>query len=43
MKRHKMSPSSSKKSFSRHADLTHRKNVPQSLGARCAMRGGIRL
>lgn len=37
--RHKMSRSGSRRSFSKHASLTHRKNMPQRL----PMRGGIRL
>lgn len=40
MRRHKMSRSGSKHHFSRHASMTHRKNLP---GARMVMRGGIRL
>lgn len=38
-KRFKMSSRGSKRSFSKHADLTHRKNMP----SRAPMRGGIRL
>ncbi|UDN67739.1 hypothetical protein [robinz microvirus RP_105] len=37
--RSKMSSKHSKRSFSKHADLTHRKNMPRRL----PMRGGIRL
>lgn len=40
MKRHKISSRSGKRSFSHHASMTHRKNLP---GSRLAMRGGIRL
>lgn len=39
MKRHKMKQSSSKRVFKKHADLTHKKNLPK----RAPMRGGIRL
>ncbi|WNK12547.1 MAG: hypothetical protein [Microvirus sp.] len=39
MKRHKMSQNSSKRVFKKHADLTHKKNLPK----RQPMRGGIRL
>ncbi|UDN67719.1 hypothetical protein [robinz microvirus RP_102] len=39
MKRHRMSASKSKSQFKRHADLTHKKNMPR----RVPMRGGIRL
>lgn len=42
-KRFKMSKGHSKRVFSKHADLTHRKNM-QSPGSRGnPMRGGIRL
>lgn len=37
--RSKMSKGHSRGSFSRHADLTHKKNMPR----RAPMRGGIRL
>ncbi|UDN67763.1 hypothetical protein [robinz microvirus RP_110] len=37
--RHKLSRQDSRHSFSRHASLTHRKNMPRAL----PMRGGIRL
>jgi len=40
MRRHKMGKSSSRRQFSKHASVTHRKNTP---GARTVMRGGIRL
>lgn len=40
MKRHKIGSKSGKRSFSHHASMTHRKNLP---GARVVMRGGIRL
>lgn len=39
MKRQKMSKAASKKSFSRGATRTHKKNVPKAM----PMRGGIRL
>ncbi|WNK12944.1 MAG: hypothetical protein [Microvirus sp.] len=39
MKRHKMSRSHSKRNFSHHASMTHKKNLP----TRLPMRGGIRL
>lgn len=39
MKRHKLSSGHSKSMFKRHADLTHKKNMPK----RVPMRGGIRL
>jgi len=39
MKRHKLGSAHSKSMFKRHADLTHKKNVPH----RAPMRGGIRL
>lgn len=39
MKRHKMSRAGSRRHFSHHAKLTHKKNVP----TRLPMRGGIRL
>ncbi|WNK12559.1 MAG: hypothetical protein [Microvirus sp.] len=39
MKRHKMSQHHSKHQFRKHADLTHKKNMPK----RAPMRGGIRL
>lgn len=39
-KRHRMSRSGSKRNFSKHAAVTHKKNMP---GARAVMRGGIRL
>lgn len=39
MKRHKMSRGSSKRSFSKGASYTHKKNMP----TRLPMRGGIRL
>lgn len=38
MRRHKMSSSASKRSFSKSASRTHTKNIPRSV-----MRGGIRL
>lgn len=41
MKRHKIDRSNSKRSFTKHAVKTHKKNVlPPS---RVAMRGGIRM
>jgi hypothetical protein len=39
MKRHKMSRHGSEKHFSKHAKMTHNKNMPRRL----PMRGGIRL
>lgn len=39
MKRHKMSKHHSKRSFTKGASYTHKKNVP----SRIPMRGGIRL
>lgn len=39
MKRHKMKKSTSRRQFSKHADKTHKKNMPK----RIPMRGGIRL
>jgi len=39
MRRHKMSAAHSKSNFSRHAKMTHKKNMP----SRIPMRGGIRL
>lgn len=39
MKRRKLSQPKSKKMFKKHADLTHKKNMPK----RQPMRGGIRL
>lgn len=39
MKRRKLPQPKSKKIFKRHADLTHKKNMPK----RKPMRGGIRL
>lgn len=39
MKRHKMNRARSEKSFSHHASMTHKKNMPK----RAVMRGGIRL
>ncbi|WNK14403.1 MAG: hypothetical protein [Microvirus sp.] len=39
MKRHKIAQGKSKRSFSRNADRTHKKNMPK----RIPMRGGIRL
>lgn len=41
MKRHKIGKGKSKRMFSKHADLTHKKNVQQP--NRTVMRGGIRL
>lgn len=38
-KRHKLSKGHSKHMFSKHAGLTHKKNMP----SRIPMRGGIRL
>lgn len=38
-RRSKMSRSSSRRNFTKHASKTHRKNVPKRL----PMRGGIRL
>lgn len=38
-KRHKMQHKRSKRMFSKHADRTHKKNMPK----RMPMRGGIRL
>lgn len=40
MKRHKLNRGKSESMFSRHASMTHKKNLP---GARVVMRGGIRL
>lgn len=40
-KRHKMSSGHSKRSFSKHADKTHQRNLPAP--RRTPMRGGIRL
>lgn len=39
MKRHKIATGKSKRQFSKHANLTHKKNMPK----RVPMRGGIRL
>lgn len=39
MRRHKMAQRSSKRVFKKHANLTHKKNMPK----RIPMRGGIRL
>lgn len=39
MRRHKLPQRGSKKMFSKHANLTHKKNMPR----RIPMRGGIRL
>lgn len=39
MKRHKMGSSQSKHHFSKHASMTHKRNMP----TRLPMRGGIRL
>lgn len=39
MKRHKLGRSHSKHMFSKHAKMTHKKNMP----SRMPMRGGIRL
>lgn len=39
MRRHKIGKSSSKRSFAKHADKTHVRNMPRRL----PMRGGIRL
>lgn len=39
MRRHKIGSGKSKSMFKRHADLTHKKNMPK----RIPMRGGIRL
>lgn len=39
MKRHKIGHRKSKRMFSKHADATHKKNMPKRL----PMRGGIRL
>lgn len=39
MKRQKIAPAKSKKSFKHSASLTHKKNMP----SRVPMRGGIRL
>jgi len=39
MRRHKIGGSKSKHMFKKHADLTHKKNMPK----RIPMRGGIRL
>ena len=41
MKRHKLSHGKSKRMFAKHADKTHRKNLPAP--RRMPMRGGIRL
>ncbi|UDN67676.1 hypothetical protein [robinz microvirus RP_92] len=38
MRRHSMSPGASKRSFTRHGSVTHRKNLQARV-----MRGGIRL
>lgn len=40
MKRHRLGHSHSKRMFTRHADLTHRRNMHHN---RAVMRGGIRL
>jgi hypothetical protein len=42
-KRHKMSRSDSKRDFSKHGSMTHRKNVQRPGAGRNPMRGGIRL
>lgn len=42
-KRHKMSGRGSRRSFSKNASYTHRKNINVSSGVRKVMRGGIRL
>jgi hypothetical protein len=39
MRRHKIGSKSSRRSFSKSASMTHKKNMPQ----RIPMRGGIRL
>lgn len=39
MKRHKIGKRHSKHMFAKHADMTHKKNMPR----RIPMRGGIRL
>lgn len=41
MKRHKIHSAKSQRMFSKHADRTHRKNMPGA--SRMPMRGGIRL
>lgn len=41
MKRHKIAGKASRKMFSKHADKTHKRNLPQP--RRVPMRGGIRL
>lgn len=43
MKRFKMSKGHSKRNFSKHADLTHKKNGQRPGAGRNPMRGGIRL
>lgn len=42
-KRFKMSKSHSKRDFSRHGSMTHRKNLHSPGATRNPMRGGIRL
>ena len=42
-KRNKVSPSKSRRLFSRTADRVHPKNMLGSAGSQYAMRGGIRL
>lgn len=39
MKRHRIGHSKSKRIFRKHADLTHKRNLPR----RVPMRGGIRM
>lgn len=42
MRRHKIGYGKSKRMFSKHADATHKKNMPRAIG-KMPMRGGIRL
>lgn len=42
-KRFKMSKSQSKRDFSKHGSMTHRKNLQSPSARRNPMRGGIRL
>nr|QJB19124.1 MAG: hypothetical protein [Microvirus sp.] len=43
MKRFKMSKRSSKRDFTKHGSMTHRKNLQTPGASRNPMRGGIRL
>lgn len=42
-KRHRMSKSHSKRDFSKHGSMTHKKNIMRPGANRNPMRGGIRL